>query len=88
MFPLWYLLAPYVLIVAIAGLFVFFNVYHVAKFGLQSGLSLLVIAGYTLSFLAVVTISFGLLSTFDWSSTIDLTSLFRFSVTGSSLNSL
>ncbi len=88
MFPLWYLLAPYALVVAVTGLFAFFNVYHIAKFGLQSGLSLLVIAGYILSFLAVVTVSFGLLSTFDWNSTIDLTGLLRLNVTGNSLNSL
>lgn len=88
MFPLWYLLIPYFVVILLAGLFVFFNVYHIAKFGLQSGLSMLVIGIYVISFLAVVTLSFGALSTFNWDSTVDFSGLLRTSVSGDSLNGL
>jgi hypothetical protein len=88
MLPLWYLLVPYALIVAVVGLFVFFNVYHISKFGLQSVLSRFVIAIYTLSFLAVVIISVIVLSTYRWDRTIDASNLIRFDLSGTALDNL
>ena len=44
-FPLWYVLIPYVVVLLGTTVFMFFNVYHIAKFGLQSfGTTALVLA--------------------------------------------
>lgn len=88
MFPLWYLLAPYAVVVAVTGLFVFFNVYHIAKFGLQSVTSSIVIAAYTMSFIAVLMLSLSAISSYDWSTTVDLSTLLRFSISGDALKGL
>lgn len=72
-FPLWYLLIPLAFVFLATSIFLFFNVYHVAKFGLQSMVTRLVVVGYLASYLVVLVVAYGLLASFDWSSTISIT---------------
>lgn len=71
-FPLWYFLVPLAFVFLVTSVYLFFNVYHVAKFGLQSMLTRLVILGYIASYLAILLISAGMLSSFDWTATINV----------------
>jgi hypothetical protein len=79
-FALWYLLIPYGLIVALAGAFFFFNLFHIARYGLQSVKTGIVLLIYTITFLAVCIISVFLLGAYDWSAVIELNGLFSLSL--------
>lgn len=72
MLPLWYLLVPYAIFLAFATLFVFFNLYHIASFGLQSIKTTLVFLAYLFSYVAVVWISLSLLANIPWKESVDL----------------
>lgn len=77
-FPLWYLLVPYALAMLGTGIFMFFNVYHVAKFGVQSlGTTALVLA-YFLGYIFVLALSAWLINGYDWSAGVALTDIFPF----------
>lgn len=66
-FPLWYLLLPFALVLLGTAIFTFFNVYHVAKFGLQSGGTTLLVLLYIVGYLGVVAFSASLVSGYNWS---------------------
>lgn len=72
MIPKWYLLFPYLFFVALATLLLVFNLYHVAKYGLQSTKTSIVLAIYILSFFIVAIFSVTLLFTHDWSGALDV----------------
>ena len=74
-FPLWYLLIVYALFVLVSGVFVFFNVFHIAKFGLQSTKTSLVLGVYVVGYIGALVLSLAILSTFDWSTMIDMSQL-------------
>ncbi len=77
-FPLWYALIPYVVVLLGTTVFMFFNVYHIAKFGLQSfGTTALVLA-YLIVYLAVLSFSASLLVGFDWQATVLLSDILPF----------
>lgn len=82
-FSLWYLLIPYALVLLGGSLFMFFNLYHVAKFGLQSFQTTMLLTMYLLSYLIVLGISAALISSFDWSAQVPFLEIFPFA-TGSS----
>ena len=71
-FPLWYLLIPYAVFALITALFLFFNLYHIVKFGLQATKTTVVLAVYVFGFLAVMIFTLALLSAYDWNVMVDL----------------
>ncbi len=83
--PLWYALLPYALVVLGTGIFLFFNVYHVAKFGVQSVSTTLLVLTYILGYLAVLVFSASVLAGYDWSAAVTWSDIFPFS-DGSSTN--
>lgn len=82
-FPLWYFLVPYAVVMLGTATFMFFNVYHVAKFGLQSFGTTALVLFYLVLYLAVLALSASALLPFDWSAHVALTDIVPFT-TGSS----
>ncbi len=74
--PLWIFLAAYGVFFLICSFFVFFNFYHMARFGLQSTKTTLVLGLYTLAFAGVVLLQINLLLTIDWTETISINEAF------------
>lgn len=70
--PAVYLLYFYGLMAFIGGLFYFFNVYHILKFGLDCTPTRLVIAGYTAVYGLALVIGIDILLRLDWSQTISV----------------
>ncbi len=75
-FPLWFLLIPYVLFLVIAAVFLFLNLFHIARFGLQAIKTTMLLGLYILSFLAVLTVTSLTLASFDWSEQIESDEIF------------
>ncbi len=71
-FPLWYLLIPYALFLAVTVVFLFINIFHIARFGLQALKTTLVLGLYIISFLSVLAFTSLMLADFDWSAQIEL----------------
>ena len=72
MFPLWYLLVPYGIFLGLAGLSVFFNVFHIWSFGLQSLKTSLILLVYVFSFVAIIWMSFTVLVDVPWDQNVDI----------------
>ena len=68
--PLWIFLAIYGVFFLVCSLFVFFNFYHIARFGLQSTKTAIVLAIYTISFAIIVLVQINFLLTIDWTETV------------------
>lgn len=83
-FPLWYLLIPYALATLGTGIFMFFNVYHVAKFGLQSVSTTVLILMYILLYLAILAWSATAILSYDWTMQVMLSDIIPFSTGGAS----
>ncbi len=79
-FPLWPLLIPYGLLAGLACLFFLFNIFHIARYGLQSAKTGAVLMMYTIAFLVVCIISVILVIGHDWSSVITASDIFSFSL--------
>lgn len=77
-FPLWYMLLPYALVLLGTGLFMFFNVYHIAKFGLQSFSTTALVLAYLIAYIAVLAFSAWLLSGYDWNGIVTLSDILPF----------
>ncbi|MBT4856659.1 hypothetical protein HON52_00525 [Candidatus Uhrbacteria bacterium] len=75
-FPLWIFLAIYGLFFFICSFFVFFNFYHMARFGLQSTKTTIVLALYTIAFAAVVLLQVNLILSIDWTQTLSISEAF------------
>ena len=71
-FPLWILLIPYVLFLFIAVIFLFLNLYHIGRFGLQALKTTLVLSLYIISFLVVLGVTSTMLVNFTWSDQVEL----------------
>lgn len=82
-FSLWYLLVPYALVLLGSSLFVFFNLYHVAKFGLQSVQTTLLLSAYFISYLIILGVSAMLIASYQWNVEVPFLEVFPFA-TGSS----
>jgi hypothetical protein len=65
-FPLWYLLVPYIAVVAFAALFLFFNVFHMWRYGIEAGKTWGLISVYVGSFIVLIGFSVLLLLPVDW----------------------
>lgn len=77
-FPLSVLLLPYALVVALGGLMLFFNLYHLAKFGLEGGKTLSLMCAYVLGFLLCLAVSFEVILLGDWSRVVGPSDIFSF----------
>ncbi len=62
----------YALISLIAGLFFFFNVFHIARFGLNCTQTNIVLVAYTVLYLAVQLGTLVLLSPVDWTVPLEI----------------
>lgn len=69
-FPLVILLVPYALMLVIALLFLFFNVYHLWKYGVEGKGTTLLIVMYLVLFAAVVGGTWSALQGFSWNDRI------------------
>jgi hypothetical protein len=65
-FPMWYLLVPFAFVLFCAALFLFFNVYHIAKFGIESPGTYTLIAVYLGGFFVLTIITAVLFARYDW----------------------
>ncbi len=65
--PASYLLLVYAFMVLVGGLFFAFNIYHIAKFGLDSFSTRIVLIGYTTIFGLSIVLGMDLLLRLDWS---------------------
>ncbi|MFH1631652.1 MAG: hypothetical protein ABIA47_01330 [bacterium] len=75
MFHLWYLLIPYIAFVLLAFIFLFFNLFDVSQFGLQSNKTTIVLTAYVGGFLAVLIVSTTVLITIDWSQSFSMSQI-------------
>jgi len=77
---LWYLLVPYVIFLIFAGVFLFFNVFHIWRYGVDDLATRSVALAYVLGYLIVLFGSLWILSSYDWSYAPTLDDLMPFSL--------
>jgi hypothetical protein len=87
-FPAWIFLIPYGFFLLIAILFLFLNVYHMSRYGLQTLKTTGVIGVYFLTFFLVLGMNIILLGRYDWSTDIEIQNLFQLNITGEDLELL
>ncbi len=79
-FPLWIILVPLGIAVACSAIFLFINVFHLHRYGIvgrgASGLIVLYIGSY----LILLVIGVGMLSTVKWSTKVPIKELIPFSI--------
>lgn len=75
--PLLYFLYVYAFFALLGALFLFFNIYHISKFGLQAGKTYLVLLLYVVGYLLILGGSFLFIVQIDWSKDILLGDLLR-----------
>ncbi len=80
--PAAYFLIPYLVFAGLSVMLFFFNIFHIAKFGLQSTRTAFVLGLYTLGFFSVGIISVILIAQYDWTATLDLAEIFNTSISG------
>lgn len=76
--PLWIILVPLGVIVALAALFLFFNVFHLARYGVVGRGAAALIVVYIVSFGFVLFLGAGILVEIDWTETAPLSSILPF----------
>lgn len=65
-FPIWYILVPWSAILFFAALFLFFNVFHLLRYGIEPGKTYSIIGAYLGSFALILLGSAVLFLQFDW----------------------
>lgn len=70
-FPVVYFLIPFVVVVLVSALFVFFNVFHIVRFGIESTATQAIVAVYIIGFAFIIGTSTLLFSRYDWNQKID-----------------
>lgn len=83
--PLWIILVPLGVIVALAALFLFFNVFHLARYGIVGRGAVAMILVYIVSFGFILFLGAGVLVEIDWTETVPISSILPF--TGGSSSS-
>lgn len=74
--PLAALLIPYLLVVVIAGIFLFFNLFHLRRYGVKSFGTWSLMMIYTLVYLAIVGLTgVALLGSTDWQQQFEIEDL-------------
>lgn len=76
MIDLVYLLVIYAIFFAITSLFLFFNLYHILRFGLNSNLTYIIATGYILLYALILGLTFAIFTTVDWSQDLELGHIF------------
>lgn len=79
-FPLWFLLIPYLAILVLAGILLFFNIFHLNRYGVARGGTRGVMIAYAAGFLAIVLVTGISLLEVDWLARIELGDLVPFSL--------
>lgn len=69
-FPLWYLLVPYVAALFFSGLFLFFNIFHIVRYGVSGFSTRGVAIAYAIGYVVVFVASLSLLGQYSWESAI------------------
>jgi len=82
--PLWIILVPLGVIVALAALFLFFNVFHLARYGVVGRGATALIAVYVISFACILFLGAGVLADVDWTETAPLSAIVPFTGKSSS----
>lgn len=78
MIPLTPLLYFFLACAGFAALFLFFNLYHVAKFGLECFSTYVILTTYTAAFVVVIGVAIYGLAFIDWSQTFESYEIFPF----------
>lgn len=74
-FPLWYILLPYAAVLLVAALFLFFNLFHLMRYGLEANKTYALMGLYVASFCVVLGLTAFLFSSFDWTSNVSLSDI-------------
>jgi hypothetical protein len=82
--PLWIILIPLGIIVALTALFLFFNVFHLWRYGIVHHGATALIAAYMVSYAFIFIIGLSTLSAVPWTRTVSISDLLPFSSTPSS----
>ncbi len=82
--PLWIILVPLGVIVALAALFLFFNVFHLARYGVVGRGAVAMILVYIVSFGFILFLGAGVLVEIDWTETVPISSILPFTGESSS----
>ncbi len=77
--PLWIILVPLAIVVALTALFLFFNVFHLARYGVAHRGTVPLILVYLVSYAFVLVVGVGALGSVLWTRTIPLGDLLPFS---------
>lgn len=83
--PLWIILLPLGVIVALAALFLFFNIFHLARYGIVGRGAVAMIIVYIVSFGFILFLGAGVLVDIDWTESAPISSILPF--TGGSSSS-
>lgn len=77
-FPLWYLLIPFAAILLATTIYMFFNIYHIAKFGMQSFGTTVVLLLYFGGYLAVLAVVGVMIGGIDWQHSVTIIDILPF----------
>lgn len=83
--PLWIILVPFTIVVACSALFLFFNVFHLARYGIVGRGAIALILVYIVSYLFVLILGMTALLDIQWTETVALRDILPF--TGGSSSS-
>ena len=76
--PLWILLVPFTFVVAFTALFLFFNVFHLARYGVVGRGAIGLILVYLVSYLFVFVLGLTALLDIQWTQTVALSDILPF----------
>ena len=82
--PLWYLLIPFFVVLLGSAIFAFFNLYHIAQFGMRSLATSMVFSAYLVGYLAIVAFSFSLFAAMNWQDEVGIEEILPYSNEASS----
>lgn len=82
--PLWILLVPFAFIVAFTALFLFFNIFHLARYGVVGRGAIGLILVYIVSYLFVFVLGMTALLDVPWTQTVALRDILPFTIGSSS----
>ncbi len=83
-FPLWIILVPFSFVVACSAIFLFINVFHLHRYGIVGRGARGMIWLYIGSYLIILVIGVGMLSTVKWNTKVPIKELIPFSIGNSS----
>ena len=77
--PLWIILVPLAFVIVLTALFLFFNVFHLARYGVARRGTVPLILVYLVSYAFVLVIGFSALGSVLWTRTLPVGDLLPFS---------